>query len=75
MEKIEMTKRENDVYGFILDFRKQNRCSPSMREIAEGMGLHSASTVCVHIRSLIKKGWLIPYGQTKRRIIPVDEGA
>jgi len=74
MEKIEMTKREQDVYDYILEYRKEKRFSPSMREIADGIGLHSASTVHVHIHNLVNKGWLRPCEQMNRTILPVDEG-
>ncbi|MDO4564672.1 MAG: hypothetical protein Q4C04_03585 [Clostridia bacterium] len=74
MEKIKMTKRENDVYNYILEYRKAKRFSPSMREIAEGIGLHSASTVHIHVHNLMNKGWLLPCEQMNRTIIPVDEG-
>ena len=74
MERIRMTKREQDVYDYILEYRKEKRFSPSMREIAEGIGLHSASTVHVHIHRLINKGWLLPCEQLNRTIIPAEEG-
>ena len=74
VEKIRMTKREQDVYDYILEYRKEKRFSPSMREIAEGIGLHSASTVHVHIHHLISKGWLLPCEQLNRTIIPAEEG-
>ena len=74
MEKIRLTKREQDVYNYILEYRKEKRFSPSMREIAEGIGLHSASTVHVHIHHLINKGWLLPCEQLNRTIIPAEEG-
>jgi len=45
-----------------------------MREIAEGIGLHSASTVHGHIHHLINKGWLLPCEQLNRTIIPAEEG-
>ena len=74
MEKIRMTKREQNVYDYILEYRKEKRFSPSLREIAEGIGLHSASTVHVHIHHLINKGWLLPCEQLNRTIIPAEEG-
>ena len=74
MEKIKMTRREQDVYDYILEYRKEKRFSPSMREIAEGIGLHSASTVHVHVHNLVDKGWLLPIEQLNRTILPVDEG-
>ena len=69
-----MTKRENDVYHYIVKYRKEKRFSPSMREIAEGIGLHSASTVHVHVHNLMDKGWLQPVERMNRTILPVDEG-
>ena len=74
MEKIEMTKREHDVYNYILEYRKEKRFSPSMREIAEVIGLHTASTINVHVHNLVDKGWLLPCGQMNRTILPVDDG-
>ena len=74
MEKIRLTKREKDVYDYILEYRKEKRFSPSMREIAEGIGLHSASTVHVHVHNLMDKGWLQPVERMNRTILPVDEG-
>ena len=74
MERIITTKREQDVYNYILEYRKEKRFSPSMREIAEGIGLHSASTVHVHIHHQINKGRLLPSQQLIRTIIPADEG-
>ena len=74
LERIRLTKREQDVYDYILEYRKEKRFSPSMREIAEGIGLHSASTVHVHIHHLINKGWLLPCEQLNGTIIPAEEG-
>ena len=74
MEKTEMTKREHDVYNYILEYRKEKRFSPSMREIAEGLGLHYVSTIHVHVHNLVDKGWLLPCEQLNRTIVPADEG-
>ena len=38
-----MTRREQAVYDYVLLFRAKMRFSPSMREIAEGIGLNSVS--------------------------------
>lgn len=35
-----MTRREQAVYDYVLLFRAKMRFSPSMREIAEGIGLN-----------------------------------
>lgn len=50
-----------------------------MREIAEGVGLNSVSTVHKHVHSLVNKGWFLPYIGKNRTILPneelLDEGA
>lgn len=70
-----MTKREQDIYRFILEYRKEKRFSPSMRDIAAGVGLYSVSTVHVHVHKLMDKGWLLQSGEMRyRTIIPADEG-
>lgn len=72
MDKVELTKREKDVYRYIVDFRDQNLCSPSMREIASGLGLYSASTIHEHVHNMIDKGWLMPLGKN-HVIIPFEK--
>ena len=71
MERSHLTRREKDIYDFLLRYRADNSCSPSMREIAEGVDLYSVSTVHKHIHSMAEKGWIrIPEGRS-RSIIPV----
>ena len=55
----DMTKKEQVVYDYIVWYRKAMGNSPSMWEIATGVGLHSVSTVHWHVHSLIDKGWLL----------------
>lgn len=38
-DKEAMTKREKDVYNFVVMFRNEKHFSPSMRKIAEGLGV------------------------------------
>lgn len=73
MKKKKMTKREQDVYSYILEYRKEKRFSPSMRDIAVGVGLHSVSTIHVHVHNLMDKGWLQPVERMNRTIIPIDD--
>lgn len=71
MEKI--TKKERAVYEFVLDYRARMHFSPSMREIASGVGLYSVSTVHKHVSALVEKGLFLPYSGKKRMIIPREE--
>jgi len=70
-ERIELTKREKAVYNFVVSFRNEKHFSPSMRMIAEGVGLYSASTVSFHVHKIVDKGWFLPYDGTPNSIVPV----
>lgn len=72
MEKQTLTRKEQEVYSFILEYRRDMRFTPSMREIADGMGLNSVSTVHRHVHSLIDKGWLLPYVASGRSAVPTS---
>ena len=63
-------RRALDVLAFVVDF-KAGHCgdSPSLQEIAAGVGVASPSTVLVHLRSLERHGLITrPAGQDARRI-------
>ncbi|MDP2631140.1 MAG: transcriptional repressor LexA [Candidatus Uhrbacteria bacterium] len=51
-----LTKRQREVLDFIEGFVQENNYTPSYREIAEGLGLSSPSTVHQHIQALCDKG-------------------
>lgn len=72
MGNVELTKREKDVYNFVVAFRNEKRFSPSMRKIADGVGLQSVSTVYTHIHRIVDKGWFLPYDGTPNSIVPVS---
>lgn len=70
-ERIELTKKEKVVYNFVVSFRNERRFSPSMRMIAEGVGLYSASTVSFHVHKIVDKGWFLPYDGTPNSLVPI----
>lgn len=47
-----MTRRQVEVLEFLRDFRAREGYSPTMREIARGLGLSSVATVAEHMDSL-----------------------
>ncbi|CAI6074754.1 LexA repressor [Paenibacillus sp. JJ-100] len=53
-----LSRRQQDIYDYVRMFIEDNGYSPTIREIAEGIMLSSASTVHSHINSLIRKGYL-----------------
>ncbi|MDF9845466.1 MULTISPECIES: MarR family transcriptional regulator [unclassified Paenibacillus] len=54
----ELTKRERDALNAIVTLYDQLKYSPTMKEIAEEMGLASASTAFKYIELLEKKGFI-----------------
>lgn len=58
MEKPNLTRKQQEVYYFMINYEKEFARMPTIREIAMGLGLHSHSTVSVHIKHLREKGWL-----------------
>jgi len=71
MGNVELTKREKDVYNFVVAFRNEKQVSPSLRKIAAGIGLCSVSTVSAHVHKIADKGWFLPYDGTHNSIVPV----
>lgn len=51
-----LTKKQRQIFDFVNDFIRENRYSPSLREIGEGIGLSSLATVHKHLNNLADKG-------------------
>lgn len=51
-----LTEKEYELYKFLIDYIKENGYSPSYKEIAEGIGIKSRSTVMEKLQRLQKKG-------------------
>ena len=52
------TKKQQELLSFVDGFIKQHGYGPSYREVMNGLGYKSVSTVAVHIDGLISKGYL-----------------
>jgi len=53
-----LTQRRQQILDYIRTSMESRGCSPSMREIAESVGLKSVSTVSYHVRILVAAGYL-----------------
>ena len=60
------------IYAFIVSYVKQEGYPPSVREICQGVGIKSTSTVHAHLRRLKDQG-KIEYVPGKRRAIMIHE--
>ncbi len=52
------TKRQKELLDFVDAFIQEHGYGPSYREVMNGLGYKSVSTVAIHIDGLIKKGYL-----------------
>lgn len=53
-----MTKRQHEVLSFVVNSTKEHGYAPSVREIAEGVGVASPATVHEHLEALRASGHL-----------------
>ncbi len=60
------------IYAFIVNFVKTEGYPPSVREICQGVGIRSTSTVHAHLHRLMEEG-KIEYIPGKRRAIMIKE--
>lgn len=64
----QLSPKQARIYEFILSFTRENGYPPSVREIADAVGLKSPSTVHFHLKSLEEAG-VITRGAGKTRAI------
>ncbi len=53
-----LTRRQQEVLGFIEEWIRDKRYPPSVREIAQRFGLRSASGVHKHVKALVRKQFI-----------------
>lgn len=53
-----MTDRQQQIYDFIVAYTQENLYPPSVREIADGVGLGSTSSVYNHLLAIQKQGYI-----------------
>jgi repressor LexA len=66
--------RQQDVFRFIVRYHERYECAPTVREIAEELGLGSTNTVDYHLKALEKKGFIRRRGNLARAIEIIDRG-
>lgn len=64
--------KERKILEFLAHFQQKFGYSPTLREIAAGVGLKSPATIHEHIESLIEKGYLAREDGERRSIKIVD---
>lgn len=67
----ELTKKQQQIYDYIISFTDEHGYPPSVREIGEYVGLKSPSTVHFHLKGLQSAG-LITQAAGKTRAISIN---
>ena len=68
-----LTDRQREIYEYILEFRRENGCSPSIPEIQVRFGIRSPNGVAGHLRALEAKGMVRRTARGSRSIDVVGE--
>lgn len=53
-----MNNRQQRIYDYIESYIEINKYSPSFREVANGVGLKSSSTIHTHLKQMKKDGYI-----------------
>ena len=69
-----LTAKQQVIYDFVRKEIKRNGYAPSVREICDGVGLSSTSTVHAHLETLRKKGYINRFPSKNRTIEILEEG-
>jgi SOS-response transcriptional repressor LexA len=68
VEQERASKKQQELLSFVDGFIKGNGYGPSYREIMNGLGYKSVSTVAIHIDNLIAKGYLARRDKSARSL-------
>jgi len=60
-----MTRKQQEIYDFIAAFITEHSYPPSVREICDGVGLRSPSTVHFRLQNMEEKGFLAKDGKAR----------
>ncbi len=74
MRLTNLTKRQQAVLNYVNSFLEDEGRSPTLKEIAEGVGSSAVSTIHKHVQHLIKKGFLVRSHGVGNNIIPAQQG-
>ena len=70
-----LTRRQREIYDYVVGFVEESGYSPSLEEIGEHFGLASVATVHKHVQHLVSKGFLRKAWNRSRSLEPVGEDA
>ncbi len=63
-----LTKRQQEIYQYLLNHRQEFSHPPSLDELCQAMGVKSRGSMHKHVQALIKAGLVKPFNGQKRGI-------
>lgn len=76
MKASDLTKRQQAVLQFIRTFVQEEGRSPTLAEIAKGVGSSAVSTIHKHVQHLMDKGFLVrSHGKGNNLVVAADADA
>ncbi|MCW5966649.1 MAG: transcriptional repressor LexA [Bryobacterales bacterium] len=67
-----LTERQQSILDYIMEFRRDHGCSPSIPEMQRHFGIRSPNGVAGHLHALEAKGFIRRSDRGSRQIDPVD---
>ncbi len=74
MQELTPTRRQVETLEFVRDFRRGSGYSPTIREVAAGLGLSSVATVAEHLDSLETMGLIRRQRDRARSVVLTGRG-
>lgn len=71
MLSMPLTKRQREVLSFIVNYVREHDFAPSIREIADGLGVSSPATIHEHLETLRQAGCIA--GSGSRACMPTEQ--
>lgn len=70
----DLTARQKNILNYIRECINERHLPPSVREIADAVGLSSPSSVHAHLGKLEEKGYIVRYGSKSRSMSITEKG-
>lgn len=67
-----LTERQQSILDYIMEFRREHGCSPSIPEMQRHFGIRSPNGIAGHLHALEAKGYIRRSDRGSRQIDPVD---
>tara|TARA_R110002096_G_scaffold326134_7_gene520127 strand:- start:23491 stop:24147 length:657 start_codon:yes stop_codon:yes gene_type:complete len=73
MDNAHLTRKQQEFFNFILEYKKEYDVWPTYREIADHFGFKSPNSVTQNIQALLKKGYLVKRNDEEYDLAPTQK--